>query len=236
MSGPVGLAATQDGRWLYATGFRDNGLAAFRLLHPPACSDASASTAFGTAVTVPVTCTDADGDTVTLAGIDGPAHGSVTFSGLSATYTPAAGFSGTDSFRVRGSDGSDNSAPATVTVQVGAAPPVAAKQTPQKLSVGAKPKRDRTLPFKFTFSGKLTPAAGTTCSGRVTVTVKRGKKTVAKKTATLSSACGWKAVVTFKNRKKLGRKRSGKLVAKARYGGNAALNPKSSSALTVRYG
>ena len=59
---------------------------------------------------------------------------------------------------------------------------------------------------------------------------------MAKKTATLSSACRWKAVVTFKNRKKLGKKRSGKLTAKARYGGNAALTAKSSKALTVRYG
>jgi hypothetical protein len=59
---------------------------------------------------------------------------------------------------------------------------------------------------------------------------------VAKKTAKLSSSCKWKAVVKFANRKKLGKKRSGKLVAKARYGGNAALNAKSSKALTVRYG
>jgi hypothetical protein len=72
--------------------------------------------------------------------------------------------------------------------------------------------------------------------GKVVLTVKHGKKTVAKKTAKLSSSCKWKAVVKFANRKKLGKKRSGKLVAKARYGGNAALNAKSSKALTVRYG
>jgi hypothetical protein len=105
-----------------------------------------------------------------------------------------------------------------------------------KLSLGAKPKRDRRLPFKFTFSGKLTPAAGATCSGKVVLTVKRGKKTVAKRTAKLSPSCAWKARVTFRNRKKLGRKRSGKLTAKARYTGNTAMTTKTSKTVTVRFG
>jgi 6-phosphogluconolactonase (cycloisomerase 2 family) len=236
--GAEGLAMTGDGKWFYATGSNDNGVAGFRLAHPPACSDALATTAFGAAVTIPVACTDADGDTVTLAGVDGPVHGSVTFSGVSATYTPAAGFSGADSFRVKGNDGLSDSAPATVSVTVGAGspPPPSGRQTPSKLSLGAKPKRDRKLPFKFIFSGVLTPAAGTTCSGTIVVTVKHAKKTVAKKTAALSSSCKWKAVVSFKNRKKLGKKKTGKLTAKARFGGNTGLNAKASTTLTVRYG
>jgi len=240
IDGPVALTMTADGRWLYAVGNLDAGVAGFRLQHPPACADASASTAFGTAVTIPVTCTDSDGDSVTLAGVDGPAHGSVSFSATSATYTPAAGFSGADSLRVRGSDGISESAPATVSVTVGAGPPPppppAGKKAPLKLSLGAKPTRDRTLPFRFTFSGTLTPAAGTTCSGKVVLTVKRGRKTVAKKTATLASSCKWKAVVKFANRRKLGRKRSGKLVAKARFAGSSTLDTKLSKALAVRYG
>jgi WD40 repeat protein len=240
MRGPIGFALSADGAYLYESSYGDNGVAAFRIERAPTCSDASASTAFGTAVAIPATCTDANGDSVTLAGVDGPAHGSVAFAGLTATYTPAAGFSGDDVFRVKGNDGANDSAPATVTVHVGAAPPppavVTNKKAAKKLSIVAKPKRDRTLPFKFTFSGKLTPATGTTCSGKVALTVKRGKKTVAKKTAKLSSKCKWKTVVKFKDRKKLGKKRSGKLVAKARYAGNKAMNAKSSKALTVRYG
>jgi hypothetical protein len=59
---------------------------------------------------------------------------------------------------------------------------------------------------------------------------------VAKKTAPLSASCKYKAVVKFSSRKKLGRKRSGKLTAKARFSGSAALSAKSSKALTVRYG
>ena len=42
--------------------------------------------------------------------------------------------------------------------------------------------------------------------------------------------------MTFKTRKKLGKLKKGKLTAKARYGGNAALNAKSSKSLTVRFG
>jgi WD40 repeat protein len=236
--GTVGLASSPDGNFLYAASYGDNGVATFGIQHAPACSDATASTAFGTAVTIPVTCTDANGDTVTLSGVDGPGHGTVAFSGLTATYTPAAGFSGADSFRVKGNDGANDSTPATVSVTVGAAqlPPPAGKKAPLKLSLAAKPKRDKKLPFKFTFSGKLTPAAGAKCSGKVVLTVKHGKKKVAKKTATLKSSCKWKAVVKFSNRKKLGKKRAGKLSAKARYGGNAAMTAKSSKTLKVRYG
>lgn len=235
--GPVGLALSGDAKSLYIASYTDGGVAMFRLVHAPTCSGASATTAFGSSVAIPVSCTDADGDAVTLAGVDGPGHGTVTFSGLTATYTPAAGFSGADSFRVKGNDGANDSAPVTVSVTVGAGPPPpAGKKNPAKLSLGAKPKRDRRLPFKFTFSGRLTPPAGTTCSGKVTVTVKHGKKTVAKKTARLAASCKWKATVTFKNRKKLGKNKSGKLSAKARYGGSAALNAKSSKALTVRFG
>jgi 6-phosphogluconolactonase (cycloisomerase 2 family) len=233
VNGPVGLALSSDGASLYESAYVDGGVAAFRAEVVPACANATASTALGTAVAVPVSCTDANGDTVTLATVDGPAHGSVTFSGLSATYTPAAGFLGDDSFRVKGNDGANDSAPATVTVHVAA---VAAK----KLSFSAKPKRDRKLPFKFTFSGKLTLPAGVSaaqgCTGKVALRVKRGKKTVLKKSAKVSSACKWKVVATFKNRKKLGKKRSGTLTATARFGGNAAVLAKSAKAVKVRFG
>lgn len=233
--GPVGLARSPQGEFLYASGNDDGGVATFRVELAPACGSASAGTAFGTPVSIPVTCTDANGDTVTLAGLDGPAHGTVAFTGMTAIYTPAAGFSGTDSFRVKGNDGANDSAPATVTVLVGAAP-AAGKRTPLKLSLRARPKRDRSLPYKFRFSGKLTPAAGATCSGRVVLTVKHGKKKVARKGARLASNCKWKATVKFKTRRKLGGKRTGKLKAKARYGGNAALTAKSSRTVRVRYG
>ena len=239
--GPVGLAGTADGRWLYATGYSDDAVAGFRLQHPPACAAASAVAAVATAVTVPLSCTDADGDAVTISRVDGPAHGTVGITGSSAVYTPAAGFVGTDSFRVKGTDGLDESAPATVTIRVVPRPSVPGPGVPGKvaplaLSMRAKPKRDRTLPYKFRFKGKLTPAAGAACSGEVVVTLKRGRKRVARKRATLSSACTYRVVVKIKNRRKLGKKRSGKLTAKARYTGNTAMLERMSRKVTVRYG
>ena len=50
--------------------------------------------------------TDADGDALTAVLIAGPAHGTLTLNADgSFTYTPAAGYNGTDSFTYRASDG-----------------------------------------------------------------------------------------------------------------------------------
>jgi hypothetical protein len=58
------------------------------------------------AVTVPVTCSDADGDALTVAtGTTGAAHGAVTIAGGQVTYKPAPGFVGADTFTLRSSDG-----------------------------------------------------------------------------------------------------------------------------------
>lgn len=72
--------------------------------------------------------TDADNDALSAVVLVGPAHGLVNFSpDGSFSYTPAVDFSGTDTFTYFASDGSSNSAPATVTITVNAVngPPVA---------------------------------------------------------------------------------------------------------------
>ena len=72
---------------------------AITITRRPSCDDVSRRTAVGAAVSVPLTCTDADGDPLTLA-IDGaPSHGTLgAISGEAVTYTPDAGYSGADSF------------------------------------------------------------------------------------------------------------------------------------------
>ena len=50
---------------------------------PPTCDDASLTARAGTAVTIPLTCTDADGDDLTLAKATGPTQG--TLSAFGAT-------------------------------------------------------------------------------------------------------------------------------------------------------
>jgi len=64
--------------------------------------------------------TDPDGDTLTVTGTTPPGNGTVTLSGGSATYTPAAGFSGTDTFGYFLDDGRGGTAIGTVTVSVSA--------------------------------------------------------------------------------------------------------------------
>ena len=51
-----------------------------------------ARTAVGTAVSVPLSCTDPDGDALTLSIVDGPSKGTLgAISGGAVTYTPTAG-------------------------------------------------------------------------------------------------------------------------------------------------
>ncbi len=86
----------------------------------PVAKDDSASTAYQTPVTIAVLANDTDVDSATLAAVlaSPPANGSATC-GATCTYTPNTGFSGTDSFTYRASDGSLLSNVATVTVDGG---------------------------------------------------------------------------------------------------------------------
>ncbi|GAP12358.1 protein containg VCBS repeat [Longilinea arvoryzae] len=62
---------------------------------------------------------DADGDALTTALVDGPSHGSLTLnSDGSYTYTPNADWNGTDNFTYTAFDGVVNSSVATVTLTV----------------------------------------------------------------------------------------------------------------------
>ncbi|USJ25662.1 putative Ig domain-containing protein [Ensifer adhaerens] len=62
------------------------------------------------------------GAAASLAIVSAPSHGTATVAGTSFHYTPAAGFSGTDSFSYSATNATGTSAPATVTVTV--SPPI----------------------------------------------------------------------------------------------------------------
>jgi hypothetical protein len=91
---------------------------------PPVARADSVSTTAPDAVTFNLLAndTDANGDTLTVTANSSPANGTVTRSGGMATYTPAAGFSGTNSFNYRVSDGKGGTASATVTITVAPKP------------------------------------------------------------------------------------------------------------------
>ncbi len=66
--------------------------------------------------------TDADGDALTASLVSGPAHGQLTLNANgSFSYTPTAGYSGSDSFQYTASDGKVGSNSATVSITVRAA-------------------------------------------------------------------------------------------------------------------
>ena len=59
-----------------------------------------------------------DGNPLTFSVATQPAHGTLSGTAPNLTYTPAAGYSGADSFTFVANDGTVNSAPATVNITV----------------------------------------------------------------------------------------------------------------------
>ncbi len=72
--------------------------------HAPTVDDATASTPEDTPVAVTITATDLDGDAITL-DVAPPAHGTLTQSGLTVTYTPARDFAGTETLALTATAG-----------------------------------------------------------------------------------------------------------------------------------
>lgn len=85
----------------------------------PIATPSSEVTEFETAVAVTLTATDEDGSIAKYEIASEPANGSVSLTGDVATYTPAAGFSGSDSFTfIAIDDAGDSSEAATVSITV----------------------------------------------------------------------------------------------------------------------
>jgi large repetitive protein len=64
----------------------------------PTANAGSATTDEDTAVTITLTGTDIDGDTLSFEVASGPSQGGLVISGSTATYTPNADYHGPDSF------------------------------------------------------------------------------------------------------------------------------------------
>ncbi len=99
---------------------------------PPVAQDDALTVAMDAAATIAVLANDSDpdGNTLTVAEVGTPAHGTASISGNAIIYTPAAGYAGSDSFSYTIDDGAGARASARVTVTVqggvgGNRPPVA---------------------------------------------------------------------------------------------------------------
>ncbi|MCU1496175.1 MAG: outer rane adhesin like protein [Acidimicrobiales bacterium] len=138
----------------------------------PVATPQSTSAARGIATTVTVAGTDANADALSFAvSGSGPAKGIATCQADgTCTYTAGPGQSGTDSFQFVANDGTENSAPATVTITITNDDPVAAAQAvdvPRRVATsitvtGTDPNGD-----PLTYSGPTTgPSKGSlTCAG-----------------------------------------------------------------------
>lgn len=113
-----------------AAGARDSAVVTVDLGNlPPVAVNDSASTAPNTAVSISPLANDSDpgADPITITSVGTPSHGSVTLNGATVTYTPAAGYTGSDTFTYAISDGDGGTASAAVNVTIAGAnsPPVA---------------------------------------------------------------------------------------------------------------
>jgi VCBS repeat-containing protein len=86
----------------------------------PVAQDLTATTDEDTPVGITLTATDVDGDPLTYTVVSGPAHGVLSGTAPNPTYTPAANYTGADSFTYQANDGVLDSNTATVTITVGA--------------------------------------------------------------------------------------------------------------------
>ncbi len=177
-------------------------------------------------------------------------------SGRDATTGPAAlsrntevysmNTDGTDQRRVTDNPGFDGNCdwgrvlPAVVppVVEVpsppGTPPPAGRLRT--RLTLKARPARDRRPPFRFSFSGKVrVPSGGGgtgACKGRVRLVLKKGRRTVTRGTARVSSRCTYKRRIAIRGTGRTGRRKA-RLRVSARFGGNASLKS-SKRSITVR--
>lgn len=130
----------------------------------PIAADQSVSTGPGQAVGVTLKATDADGDALSYRVLTQPAHGTLSGTPPSLTYTPAAGFTGADGFTFRADDRVHDSNTATVAISVQDTAPIASDRTAVTLHghpvaillVGSDPDHQ---PVTFTVQSQ--PAHGT---------------------------------------------------------------------------
>lgn len=117
-----GIAASPTGNSIYiAVPVDQPALSILARETAPMCSPASVKTAPGAAVTIKLSCADADGQPIKRAIVSRPRHGSLgplDQANGTVRYKPAAKFAGTDTFTFAASDGTNTSTPAKITVFV----------------------------------------------------------------------------------------------------------------------
>ena len=105
----------------------------------PVANPQSLQTPFETPIALVLSGADPEGDALSYRVVSPAAHGQLSGEAPHLVYTPEGGFTGTDSFDFVVSDGELESAPATVTIEVGRnnSPPEIVSPPVQQVSEGA---------------------------------------------------------------------------------------------------
>lgn len=151
--GSGAVAVSSNGANVFAT-FRGGSVASFERDVAPTCQNRSLTLRRRAPVYVPLTCTDANGDQVTLVIAAPPLGG--TLNGLDQSrdrvrYTPEPAYRGRDLFRYRGSARGARGAPATVTLNIVAARAKADRKPPNTLITSGPPKTTGSRTVRFIF-------------------------------------------------------------------------------------
>ncbi len=155
---------------------------------PPTVSSISARTTPGQPVTFNL---PASGVSLSLRIISQPAHGTVGLNGVTATYFPEPGFSGTDTFTFAAYDGSKNSGLGYGTVAVAGQ---TVDTTPPVITVTSPRNGTRVTSTQLTLSGTATDS-GAGNNGVVSVLV-NGVQATGGSVAGAGTA-SWKATITL---------------------------------------
>jgi Tol biopolymer transport system component len=137
----------------------------------PVCQDGNASVAFNSFASIPLVCTDREGQGFDPEIVTPPGHGNLgAIDNDRVIYTPNANFQGQDSFTFKNSDGNSDSNVATIHISVGG-PGTQAGATVDALTMS--PKRWRRGSALPTFSAArvgTTIGVRLSAAGRVTLT------------------------------------------------------------------
>ncbi len=133
----------------------------------PVAQPSSVTVVFNTATTIPAIAGGGDGNPLTYKVTAAPAHGTLgAFVGANIVYTPNSAYSGPDSFQFTAADDKNTSAPATISITVTLAPPIANSQSLTTAFQTAVP-----ITLVATGPGTITyPTVGTPAHGTLTGT------------------------------------------------------------------
>ena len=85
---------------------------------PPIANSKSVIVNKDTPTAITLTASDPDGNTLTYTKLTNPAHGTLTGTAPSLTYTPSTGYTGSDSFTFKVNDGNVDSNIATISITI----------------------------------------------------------------------------------------------------------------------